>query len=142
MDMETFVRERDYEHLRGLGIFYLLSCAATLFNFCMMAVIASQSSSWSLPSIPWGSHPLEIYSSSVFLLKIALLFLNFLCACWISSGRHRLFCQFVATLNLPLFAYGTVLGVATLLVLNRASVQKLSGLPERIEPNRKPDLLD
>jgi hypothetical protein len=133
----------DDEHLKLLQWSYLLSGVMTaLFSllgllyafmglmmnsvFTTMAKTGKQAASMPVDSI--GAF-LGIFGLAFFLVSVSLAIVKFMAAAFIKRRKSRVFCLVVAAISCLGIPYGTVLGVATFIVLGRDSVQRRFAAP-------------
>jgi hypothetical protein len=127
--------DKDREHLRLLAIMHyvnaglnaLLSCFALLYVVLGAVFLAR-------PGIfgNGADNPAAIVGYVFTILGAVFLLLGLgFAAClalagrYLSAHRHRVFCMVIAGINCIFIPYGTLLGVATFMVLVRPSVQAL-----------------
>lgn len=128
-------QSQDREHLRLLSIFHyvaggmlaLFSCLALIYVVIGMVLLAAPQRGGGPPPAIIGG--LLMVVGFVFLLG-GLGLAGLLCYAGHSLGncRHRTFCLVVAAISCLWTPIGTVLGVFTIIVLLRPSVQALFGL--------------
>ena len=125
--------EADAEHLRLLSI-----CHFVLAGLCTLGALFPLIHLWIGLSIVSGEFPLGpgrppppefgwlfiIMASGVILCSLTLAVLTLLAGRRLSARRGRAFCTVVAALECLFMPLGTVLGVFTLVVLSRPSVQR------------------
>lgn len=133
------VRIVDDEHLRLLSIAFWIEGGITLLFACFpILYIAMGFAVTQMESIVPGKNmhgpPKEL--GYVFMGIGALLalvmaskgVLNILTARALQQRRHRMLCMVTAVLSLLSMPYGTVVGVATLIVLSRPTVMRQFGV--------------
>jgi hypothetical protein len=124
---------RDADHLRLLSIFYVLSGAVSLLFALLPLVyvglgvfflhgVFPSSPSEKTPQPEWFGWLFVAFGAAAFVLFASITTLKFFAAHFLRKRRHRVFCLVVAGLTCLGIPYGTVLGVCTLLVLERKSV--------------------
>ena len=127
----------DEEHLRLLGIFHYIAGAITLVislvflvQFFLFSFIFDEvmNNITDIALVGFYEFNPEIFSLLVYLwIVLFLLFVAFGVAQIISgkflrAKKHRIFSFIVAIINILFFPYGTILGVATIMVVTRSSV--------------------
>ena len=130
----------DEEHLRLLGIFHYIAGAITLVislvflvQFFLFSFIFDEvmNNITDIALVGFYEFNPEIFSLLVYLwIVLFLLFVAFGVAQIISgkflrAKKHRIFSFIVAIINILFFPYGTILGVATIMVVTRSSVVAL-----------------
>ena len=130
----------DEEHLRLLSIFHYIAGAITLFisliflaQFFLFSFIFDEvmNNITDIALVGFYEFNPEIFSLLVYLwIVLFLLFVAFGVAQIISgkflrAKKHRIFSFIVAIINILFFPYGTILGVATIMVVTRSSVVAL-----------------
>ena len=131
----AYQANEDAEQLKLLGVFhYVFAGFMTLGAFLMGAYFAFAGFMVTeiMKSVPPSAGPppptgvgwfFGAFGAVMTLGILAIAVLHFMCARWLGQRRNRSFCFVVACLscfNVPL---GTILGIFTILVLNRPSVQ-------------------
>ena len=135
---DHFRANEDAQNLRLLSVFhYLMAGLATLGAFIMAAYFAlvGYIVTTVVPTMPSGGsgpHPsappagfawfFGAFGVLISLLPLAFAVLHFLCGRWLAARRNRSFCFVVGCVSCIGFPLGTVLGVFTILVLQRPSV--------------------
>jgi hypothetical protein len=130
----------DANHLQILSILHyvlgalvgLVGCISILY-IVLGAVFVADAPAMASP----GSPPPPPAFGAIFIVfgSMILLFAWGLAACLIAAGvcltrrRRHTFCVIIAALSCLWMPFGTILGVFTLVVLNRASVKALFGAP-------------
>ncbi len=135
---------RDEEHLKLLSIFHYVGAAITalmgtfpIIHLAIGILIVANPESLSEGDRSGGPPAFFgwffIIIAGFFILAGWTLAIGLLCAArFLSARKHRLFCLVVAGANCLLVPLGTVLGVFTMVVLLRPSVQALfKGAPRR-----------
>ena len=129
-------RWRDNEHLRLLSIFHfvigglaLLVLPLLVMHFVFFITVIANAEAWpegKAPPIPHGMIGLMIAMYLVIgLITLALGGINILSGWFLRRKTHRVFSFVVAGLDCLQVPYGTILGVFTILVLTRPSVQRI-----------------
>jgi hypothetical protein len=129
-------RFRDNEHLRLLSIchFVVGGFAALMLPFLGVHFLFAYSMFTLMPFIAGPNQnvpPPEIFQALFWIYPIVGLFcttgaaLNLLCGWFLLQKTHRIFSFVVAWLDCLWLPWGTVLGVFTILVLTRPSVQRM-----------------
>ena len=125
----------DAEHLRLLGLGYLISAIVTAgislmgLMYVLMGVIISVSTS-QMPSSANQPPPemflwlFSILGIGFFVVMATAATLKFFAYRFLKERRHRIFCLVIAGFSCLEMPYGTVLGVCTFLVMNRRSVEQ------------------
>lgn len=132
-------RNADTEHLNLLSIFHFVFAGLAFFglvfigiHFAIMSVVMSnpQFMPAPAPGQPGLAAPQFVFSiMQIFyvlagILMTAAMIGNFLSGFWLRSRRNRMFSIVVACLNCLQIPFGTILGVLTIVVLMRDSVQE------------------
>jgi hypothetical protein len=138
MTMDSDLRQSvlDAEHLRLLGLGYLLSAIMSavfslmgLFYALMGAVITSSANampaSANQPPPELFAWIFGIFGIGFFVVMITAAVLKFLTYRFLKERRNRIFCLVIAGFSCLELPYGTALGVCTFLVMNRRSVEEL-----------------
>lgn len=132
--MDETRRLIDDEHLRLLRLGYIVSgCTNVLWVFFPLMYVAMGLFILFLPEAGGGRPPREVgiifaAIGSVFSLSMAVLtILKFLTARAIGRRSSRVLCFITAAIICLALPYGTLLGVATFMVLQRPSVQAQFG---------------
>ncbi len=133
----------DLEHLRLLSIFYYLM-ALLIALFSLLPVIHLVLGVLMISeSGEFGEHPPPAFVGwIVSCVAVFLILMGLACAaCFALAGknlaRHRswIFCMVIAGIACTIMPVGTVLGIFTILVLNRPAVRALfAGAPAPSEP--------
>lgn len=138
---ETQQQQKNLEHLKLLSVFHfvlaglsLVMIAFLFLHYFMMNAMFSNPQMWEVQGNKGGGPPPEFFTEFVkvfvwfylFMGIIALAFgaANILSGVFIRQKKHRTFSLVVASLNCIRMPFGTALGVFTLVVLLRESVQK------------------
>jgi hypothetical protein len=136
----------DEEHLRVLAVLYFvygglaacLGLAALLFLAVGMMVgaagSAASSSPWGGLGAASGGCVLAVVGGGLFLLFSTVAALRILTGVALRQHRHRTFCMVVAALTALEVPIGALLGVATLIVLLRPTVERLFDADRRPPP--------
>jgi hypothetical protein len=138
--------DRDQEHLALLKLgFYIMAgfnglCALFTLIYIGMGIFFA----FGLPqATPPGLDPrfmgalLIGMGLTFFLLGIAATFLTYFAGRSLGERRRRIFCMVVAGVLCLSLPFGTMLGVCTIIVLNRPSVKELfegKGAPPELPP--------
>lgn len=144
----------DHEHLRLLSIGYYISAAITaLFSMIGLmyafmgaaiglAVSKAASEAATQPNQPSPQIVGLIFGAigvGLFLAMIAMAALKFYAGRCLKQRKSRTFCMVIAALSCLEIPYGTILGVFTILVLERPTVARLFGVfrpqPTDFRPN-------
>lgn len=132
------IPNRDLEHLRLLAIFhYVVGALAILgtgflyVHYLMMRMIFDNPELWKEAKDPPPFNPQEFFGYFIWFyaifgaMAVAAGVLNLLSGWFMQKRRHRVFSMIVAGFDCLQVPMGTVLGVFTLVVLNRESVAQL-----------------
>ena len=132
-------RHRDLEHLRLLSFFHYVYAGLSLLMALLplvhvalgIAILAgAMSPSGKNPPSPQAVGLLFIFAGGLFsLFGWASMLAAFFAGRFLARKKHRIFCMVVGGIWCIFFPYGTLLGIFTLLVLNRPSVQALFDTP-------------
>lgn len=130
---------KDREHLRLLAAFHFVGAGLSLLgtgflalHYSIFALVFSNPEMWEESKNPPPQEFIELFSTvfvwfylvaAVFM--VAFLVLNLLGGFFLLKRRHRTFCMVVAGCNCLHIPLGTILGVFTIVVLNRESVRAL-----------------
>ena len=132
--------DRDQEHLRLLHLCYYLHAGVTatlaligliyvLIGVLVTSAMMVQSGSGNADTQRVGV--IIVVMGSIFVgVGLGVAVLTFLTGHYLQRRRHRTFCIVMAGLTCLWIPYGTVLGVCTIIVLNRPAVT------EMFEPTR------
>ena len=133
--------DRDREHLRLLAVFhFVVAGLAALASFFALFTIGAGVLALDI----WRRNPVEappefgawlVIAIGIFWLVVALSFVAAAVLAGISllNVRRYTFCLVVAAVACLFVPFGTILGVATLIVLNRPSVKALfAGTPANV----------
>ena len=127
--------DRDGEHLKILSICYIAWAAWTGFMgllmlpfFAFIAFLAAHpeySSNRGDPPPVWlGAFMIGVgIVAAIFVLAVAAL--SYFCGRFLRERRHRTYCMIVAGLTCLSMPFGTVLGVSTIVVLEREEVRAM-----------------
>jgi hypothetical protein len=139
----------DEEHLRLLAIGYIVSGAmSALFSliglfYAGMGVLLATLGAASAGQPARGEPPPALFGvlfgivgGVIFLWMVTLAVLKFRTAACLRRRQGRVFCQVVAALSCFGIPYGTLLGVATFLVLGRPQVAARFNAPAANPPAR------
>jgi hypothetical protein len=129
-------RWRDNEHLRLLSIFHFVvgGLAALGLPFLGLHFLIFYSAMTVFPFLGGPNQnapPPELFKALFWLYPVMGLFfgaaavLNLLSGWFLRQKRHRTFSLVVAALDCLQIPWGTILGAFTMLVLTRASVQRM-----------------
>jgi hypothetical protein len=129
----------DEEHLRLLSLGYLVSAGLSVFFSLFGLMYATMGSMMAgVPKLDSGAPQPDFAAMRYFFLvfglgwtaiSLAFAALEFHTSRCLQKRRSRVFCMVVAALNCPAFPHGTILGVATFLVLSRSSVERVFDAP-------------
>ncbi|MDZ4288788.1 MAG: hypothetical protein U0984_12560 [Prosthecobacter sp.] len=136
------IPNRDLEHLRLLAVFHYvvggLSIACTGFlyvHFLFMRMIFADPKLWENAKEPPPFDPQEFFGFFVWFyvifgaVAVAAGVLNLLSGRYLQKRKHRMFSMLVAGFDCLQVPLGTVLGVFTLVVLNRESMARVYAPP-------------
>lgn len=123
----------DLEHLRLLSVFHyvmaLLTCLCTVFPLGYLVLGIAFASGWGElgKDAPPAFVGWLISCFGGFFLLLGLTYTVCLALAGRSLVRHRnwVFCMVIAGINCTIMPVGTVLGIFTMIVLNRPSVRAL-----------------
>jgi hypothetical protein len=125
---------RDREHLNLLSIFYFIFCGLECVGLLVLPLEATffltMFSSGSMGSGP-GAPPPELgyvmaaICGFIFLLTLAAAICLGLTGYWLRKLKNRMFCFVIACIFCLSVPLGTILGIFTILVLQRESVKEL-----------------
>jgi len=73
-----------------------------------------------------------LWATASVVLSLVMAALTFIAGWRLSQRRARSFCMTVAAINCFFFPFGTVVGIVTILVLNRPAVREAFGIKPRI----------
>jgi len=138
-------QQRDHDQLRLLAIFHLVIAGLALIgigflfvHYAIMHAVFSNPEMWkSQKQTPPPQAFLDLFVwlyVFVGIILIAATALNVLSGFFLWQKRHRLFSLIVAALDCLQIPFGTALGVFTIIVLSRESVQQLYSLAETNYP--------
>lgn len=142
--------DRDGEHLKILGIVYYVNAGiaafASLFGLLYLGLGILFASGVIPPDNGMRGDEAKVMAMvfiiiGAFLSGLCLLFalLHFLAGRWLRTDTHRTFCFVIGCLNLINMPYGTLLGIFTILVLNRESVKvRFGGVPPAAQEATQP----
>jgi len=132
------LRAEDAEHLKLLSVFHYVMAGLAAVGGCLLMiyfVVAAYMVSGVLSSMPAGpGAPAPPAAAGWFVGAVGVFFCvgiwgiaaaYFLCGRWLAARRNRSFCFVVACLSCINFPLGTVLGIFTIVVLQRPGVQWL-----------------
>ncbi len=135
--------DRDRDHLKILGIVYYVNAGTIAFCALFGLLYAGIGLFMLAGGLPGPAHGkgleeakmvgmmFAIFGGAAALFCLTLGLLNFLAGRWLRSEKHRIFCFVVGCLNLMSLPYGTLLGIFTILVLNRPRVKAIfAGAPD------------
>jgi hypothetical protein len=131
--------DRDEEHLRLLMWAYYI-WGGTIGFFSLFAVIyIGFGAMMAFGGFPASNNPandprlpgllLLVGGSVFFILGVTFALLTFFAGRSIRDRRRRIFCQIIGGLNCLQVPFGTVMGVCSILVLNRPQVKLLFDSP-------------
>ncbi|MCW1912257.1 hypothetical protein OJ996_01650 [Luteolibacter sp. GHJ8] len=128
----------DAEHLKVLSVFHYVCSGLLVVGGCLMAAyfaftgfIVTEMFKAMPPTAGAPPPPTGLgwifggVGAVIGLGAIGMAVMHFLCARWLGARRNRSFCFVVACVCCIFFPIGTILGIFTILVLNRPSVQAL-----------------
>jgi hypothetical protein len=126
---------RDEEHLRVLSILYYVWGGLSVVGACFMGayaviggtVLTAVSQSEREPAAAWAGAVVFVVMGGLFLLLAALAWLTILTGRYLAQRRRYTFCLVMAIVTCLSVPLGTVLGIFTLIVLQRPSVKQLFG---------------
>ena len=129
-------QKKDAEHLKLLSIFHFilagfcfLGIAFVALHYAFMRVFFMNPEIWK--NQKGGTPPAEFFKIFIWVYAFAIVVLiavsalNLLSGMFIRRRKHRIFTLVVAGLNCLQVPLGTALGVFTIIVLTRQSVQQL-----------------
>jgi hypothetical protein len=114
---------RDESTLRLLAVFHYALAALWAF-LAVLPLWAGRFAEPGASPLEWSGLALSLWS---IVLGLAAAAATFLAGTKLTRRRNRSFCMFVAAVNCFFFPFGTALGVATLIVLKRPSMQAAFG---------------
>ena len=129
----------DGEHLKLLSLFHYITGALTIltssffiFHFIMFAIFSKLAGSPEFSGEEFGSEfPIAIFTVFTILFGIVIILgitfgiLEIMSGIFIKKRKNRIFSFVIAILELIFIPYGTILGVMTIIVLQRDSVKDL-----------------
>jgi len=130
----------DEEHLKLLSLFHYISGGLTfafsfffVFQFIIFFTILNNLPFDKFDTVLTGGHNMAPVFFNffyylwliIFLIFIVIGILEILAARFIKLRKYRVFTFIIGILNLFSFPYGTILGVMTIIILNRYSVVAL-----------------
>ncbi len=139
--------DRDQEHLALLKVgFYIMAAFQGFYSLCTLFGISL--GVFFLFGFPHATPPPGIdprflvalflgLGIATFLFGMAATFLTYFAGRSLSERRRRIFCMVLAGVLCLSLPFGTVLGVCTIMVLNRPSVKELfdrTGAPPLVPP--------
>ena len=129
-------KSNDEEHLKLLSIFHfvfgglvsLLGIMFLVIHFLILRVVFAQAGTWptkdgSSPSASFFAGFIVFYVFAGFVL-LTVCALNILSGIFLRQRKHRTFSIVIAALDCLQIPFGTVLGVFTIIVLQRDSVRQ------------------
>lgn len=134
---------KDLEHLRLLSIFHYVvaglaaffSCFALLYSiFGILMISGAMSGNGKAPPPPFLGWMFIVFSAVALLLGWGFAACLVLAGRYLQAHRRYTFCLVIAGLECMFSPFGTVLGVFTLIVLLRPSVQELFGQSVALVP--------
>jgi hypothetical protein len=139
----SFQMMRDAEHLKLLGIFHYvmagLSCLGLVFGgiYVAMGFVMKNTLAHAAAHSPAGSTPppaamadtmmwfMVGYGAIAGIISLLFVVGYFLTARYLAQRRYRSFCLVIAGISCLVIPFGTVLGIFTILVLCRPTVERL-----------------
>ena len=126
---------RDEEHLRILSILYYVWGGLSALGACFLGayaviggtILTAVSQSEREPAAAWAGIVIFLVMGTLFLLVAAVTWLTILTGRYLAQRRRYTFCLVIAIITCLSVPLGTVLGVFTLMVLQRPSVKQLFG---------------
>jgi hypothetical protein len=129
----------DSEHLKLLSIFHYIKGALTIlassffiFHFIFFAIFSKLAASPEFAGEEFGSEfPFAIFTvliilfGAFILLGIIFGILQIMSGVFIKKRKNRIFSFIIAIIELIFMPYGTILGVLTIIVLQRESVKNV-----------------
>ena len=144
------LRSRDEGDLRLLAVFHFVHAGLSLLilgflaiHYVMMRIFFTNPKMWETAKEPPPFDPAEFFHLFAWLytagavMTLAFMALNLLSGAFLLKRRHRLFTMITASINCLSFPLGTALGVFTLVVLCRESVERLYAEPS-LTPEHEP----
>jgi hypothetical protein len=139
---------RDDEHLRLLRIGYYIQAGVIGF-FTLCALLYVFFFSLVITGVAFTNHPGPAIPRPLGLILVAFVglwlaislgfaALNWLTGQYLRDRRHRVFCTVIACLTCLQMPWGTVLGVLTIIVLNRPEVKAAFDAPRPGDGNLAP----
>lgn len=134
--------ERDAEHLRLLSMFYYIRggiCAVFSCFFVIYIVIGLAATAGLAFAHDKNAPPAAFGLIFVFIGSFAVLGgwtwagLQIYAGRCLAKRKHRMYCMVIAALSCLFLPYGTILGVFTLMVLQRPSVEQLFDQPPTLK---------
>lgn len=136
--------DRDAEHLKLLSIFYYIRGGICAFFSCFFAIYILMGMVFAVGAAASHGHngapPAAVGILFAVIGCFAIIFGWIWSALVIYAGRclaqrkHRVYCMVIAGISCVLVPYGTILGVLTLIVLGRPSVQQMFDQPPATVP--------
>ncbi len=134
---------RDSSHLTLLAVFYYVLGGVAAFVSCIPIIHLGLGFSMATGVIGDGEPALPVVGSVMMIAACFVILLGWtFAACLIATGRFLsqrrkyMFCLVVAAIACLSIPFGTVLGVFTIVVLMRESVQELFGVANAVGPAR------
>jgi hypothetical protein len=126
---------KDDEQLRLLAVFhYVVAGVAALFSMFPLIHLAmglfiifdaDKFTSKGEPPPAWFGWIFVIAASVFILIGLTMASLILMTGRFLSKRKHHTFCFVIAALECVFMPFGTVLGIFTLIILNRESVKQL-----------------
>jgi hypothetical protein len=126
--------DRDAEHLRLLSIFYYVhaglqavgACLFLLYIFAGFAIAIGGAASHSSNAPPaFLGVFFVVFGGILMLFVLTMAALNYYTGRCLTRREHRTFCFVIACLSCLSIPYGTILGIFTIIVLERPQVRAL-----------------
>lgn len=128
--------DRDDEHLKILAICYVAWAAWTSLTglfalvFVAMGIFVTMiplpnSTRNGQPPPDWFGWMFAGIGIVLLIFALGMAALSYFCGRFLRQRRHPVYCMIVACLNCLSMPFGTVLGVATIVVLQREEVRRL-----------------
>jgi len=144
-------QRQDRDHLKILAIFYFITAGFAvvgigfvILHYFLMSTVFSDPNLWKNakgmnPPPPDLAKFMDVFIWFYVFFGVAMVaatILNVLTGLFLLRRRHRIFSIVIAALNCLQIPFGTILGVFTIIVLSRESVQQLFDGQLRSEENR------
>lgn len=136
-------KTKDHEHLSLLSIFYYVLAGITFLTACIplihFVIGIGLISGWGAEpgaegEAVWVGWLFALVAGSIILLGWVLAFFFFRTGQFLSRRKKHTFCMVMAALACLFVPHGTVLGVFTILVLQRESVKEMFGVQAPAPP--------